>query len=73
MITSEVISNAEVGHICRYERKSKRRKVESFISCLEIIINAIILGDELDPLQWECPVEDDGKSIGSITLDDNQA
>jgi hypothetical protein len=71
MIISEGFSNAEVGNICRCGGNSKKRRIEAFISRLEKIINTKILGDDLDPLQWECPTEDDGKSIGSITLDNN--
>jgi hypothetical protein len=54
-------------------RQLKKKRIEAFISRLEKIINTKILGDELDPLQWECPTEDDGKSIASITLDNNRA
>jgi hypothetical protein len=73
MVVSEGISNAEAGHICSNAGKSKKRRIEAFISRLKKIINTKILGDEMDSLQWECPTEDDGKSIGSITLDNNRA
>jgi hypothetical protein len=55
------------------QETQKKRRVEASISRLEKIINTKILGDELDPIQWECPTEDDGQSIGSITLDNNRA
>ncbi len=51
---------------------SKKRRIEAFIKALEKIINTKIFGDEMDPLQWECPTEDNGQSVGSITLDNNQ-
>jgi hypothetical protein len=73
MIVSEGFSNAEAGRILSNESNSKKKRVEAFIASLEKIINTKILGDELDPLQWECPTEEDGKSIGSITLDNNRA
>jgi hypothetical protein len=47
--------------------------IEAYVKALEKIINTRILGDEMDPLQWECPTEDNGQSIGSITLDNNRA
>jgi len=73
MVVLEGFSNAEVGHILQEEGNSKKKRKEAYISRLERIINTRILGDELDPLQWECPTEDDGKSVGSITLDSNRA
>jgi hypothetical protein len=73
MVVSEGFSNAEAGHILQEEGNSKKKRIEAYISRLEWIINTRILGDELDPLQWECPTEDDGKSVGRITLDNNRA
>ncbi len=45
------------------EGNSKKKKIEVFISRLESIINTKFLGDGLDPLQLECPTENDGKSV----------
>jgi hypothetical protein len=73
MVISEGFSNAEAGHILRDAGNSKKNRIEAFIKALEKIINTKILGDEMDPLQWECPTEDNGQSIGSITLDNNRA
>jgi hypothetical protein len=74
MIISEGLSNAETGRILtNISCTSKKLRMEAFISELQRIINTEILGDEYNPMQWECPMEDDGKSIGSITLDNNKA
>jgi hypothetical protein len=32
-----------------------------------------LLGDKLDPVQWECPTQDDGQMVHAITIDNNQA
>lgn len=32
-----------------------------------------ILGDEFDPVQWECPMVENGLMVGAITLDNDRA
>jgi hypothetical protein len=72
MIICEGFSNAEAGHILTEVGNNKKNRVQAYIKQLEKIINTKILGDEFDPMQWQCPTEDDG-TIGSLTLDNNRA
>jgi hypothetical protein len=32
-----------------------------------------ILGNEFDPVQWECPMVENGLMVGAITLDNDRA
>jgi hypothetical protein len=74
MLVIEGYSNAEAGLILsEFNARNKKARHDKFIKCLQTIINTKILGDEFDPLHWECPMTEDGESIGSITLDNNQA
>jgi hypothetical protein len=74
MLVIEGYSNAEAGLILNeFNARNKKARRDKFIKCLQTIINTKILGDEFDPLHWECPMTEDGESIGSITLDNNQA
>jgi len=74
MLLIEGYSNAEAGLILRYfNALNKKARREEYIKRIQRIINTKILGDEFDPLHWECPMTEDGESIGCITLDNNRA
>jgi hypothetical protein len=73
MLLLEGYSNAEAGLILNdFNSRNKKARCTEYIQCLQII-NTKILVDEFDPLHWECPMTEDGESIGSITLDNNRA
>jgi hypothetical protein len=40
---------------------------------VQSIMKMQLLGDKLDPVQWECPTQDDGQMVHAITIDNNQA
>jgi hypothetical protein len=74
MLVIEGYSNAEARLILsEFNARNKKASGEEYSTCLQKIINTKILGDEFDPLHWECPMTEDGKSIGSITLDNIRA
>jgi hypothetical protein len=74
MLLIEGYSNAEAGLILQdVGASNKKTCCEEYIKRIQDIINKKILGDEFDPLHWECPMNVKGEAIGSITLDNNRA
>jgi hypothetical protein len=72
MLLLEDHSNAEAGLILSdFNARNKKARCEEYIKRIQIKINTKILGDEFDPLHWECPMTEDGESIGCITMDNN--
>jgi hypothetical protein len=53
IVVLEGFSNAEADNMCVDQGNSKKRWIEAFISRLKRIVSTKILGDELDPVQWE--------------------
>ncbi len=72
MLLIEVYSNAEAGLILNnISATNKKVCCEEYLKQIQDIINKKILGDEFDPLHWECPMNEQGDAFGIITLDNN--
>jgi hypothetical protein len=69
MLLIEGFLNAEAGLILNHI--SAKNKKKEYIHQMQNIISKEILGDELDPLHWECPMNKKGNAIGTIILDNN--
>ena len=74
MLLIEGYSNAEAGLILMdANARSKKVHCKEYLSRIQNIINKKIRGDEFDPLHWECPMNESGDTIGSITLSNSRA
>jgi hypothetical protein len=73
MLLIEGFSNAQAGNIMRQYGNSKKNRCKHYIDMVQRIMNTQLLGDEFDPVQWECPTQEDGQMVGAITLDNNKA
>jgi hypothetical protein len=73
MLLIEGFSNAQAGTILREYSNSKKNRCNRYVDMVQHIMNTQLLGDEFDPVQWECPVQDDGQMVGAITIDNNRA
>ncbi len=51
---------------------SSRDRIKANAEQIEDILNTLILGDDDGPSQWNVPMSDDGKTVGTITLDNNR-
>jgi hypothetical protein len=71
MVLLEGFSNAQRGTIFSQFRGVNDR-VMAYAQCIERIFNTNILGDEDGPAQWNLPMNDSGKSVGIICLDNNR-
>jgi hypothetical protein len=49
-----------------------KQRIKAFAERIQAIFNTSILGDEDGPAQWCLPMDDDGKNIGIICLDNNR-
>ena len=71
MLLIEGLSNARDHKLYPNIRSEKTRR-ELFIKKVEEHINTSILGCPGNPAQWQCTTEDNGKKIGTISLDNNR-
>jgi len=71
MLLIEGFSNAQRGGIFNQFR-SEADRIQAFAERVQYIFNTSILGDEDGPAQWCLPMNDDGKNVGIICLDNNQ-
>lgn len=67
----EGLSNAKKALIFR-NVTSETNRVEEFFMAIQNVVNTEILGDGYNPTQWQCPREDQGKAVGTITLDNTR-
>eukprot|EP00978_Attheya_sp_CCMP212_P000404 scaffold790_cov30-Attheya_sp.AAC.2 len=58
------------------EHAGLAKQIERFVSDVELIVNAAVLGTARDPCQWHLPIVDgtpkDQTKIGPITMDNNR-
>jgi len=71
MLLMEGFSNAQKGLLFGNKRSEKDR-ITAYAELIENIFNNVILGDDDGPAQWNVPMDDDGKMVGAITLDNNR-
>jgi hypothetical protein len=71
MLLIEGFSNAQrrtiMAHIA-----SERERIIAFAEKIREIFNNQILGDEDGPAQWRLPMDEQGKNVGIICLDNNR-
>jgi hypothetical protein len=71
MLLIEGFSNAQTGTIFSHIRSEKDR-IMAYAEEIQEIFNQKILGDEDGPAQWRLPMDDAGKNVGIICLDNNR-
>jgi hypothetical protein len=71
MLLIEGLSNCAENKIFRNIPHERKRR-EGFIEAVQKYINEQILGDSDQAGEWRCPLEDQGKKIGTICLDNNR-
>lgn len=71
MLLTEGFSNALERKIF-IEIPSARERIKAYAQKIEDILNHEILGDDDGPAQWCVPMDDQQKSVGTITLDNNR-
>ncbi len=71
MLLIEGFSNAQQGKImCHF--RSEMDRIKAFAEAVQEIFNKTILGDEDGPAQWTLPMDDNGKNVGIICLENNR-
>jgi hypothetical protein len=68
MCLIEGFSNAQAGKIFLDVGKSKKKRCNAYAKQVEKILNTEILGDALDPVQWDCPTVENGLMVGALTI-----
>ncbi len=70
MLLIERFSNAHHGYTFS-QFFSKADYIKAFAERIQAIFNTGIIGDEDGLAQWGLPMDDDGKNVGIICLDNN--
>jgi len=71
MVLMEGFSNAVQRKIYATISSAKER-INAYREQIEQIMNHEVLGDDDGPAQWSVPMHDNGKTVGTITLDNNR-
>jgi len=52
--------------------RSENQRIMAYTEQIQTNFNNRILGDDDSPAQWHLPMDDDGKNVGIICLDNNR-